>query len=189
MSFRHHQAILQSRAALTIRQAAYEGLAYVLLCQSLYGIFCFHIVVLSLFFAAIQSSLVVQVERGLGSSFEEKEDPESGRCGPRRHRDNVQLRWIIENWCYVLGYLTACFPDVESWLLYRRSFLLVFGQQQQQPPFLTRSPRVGPKPVSGLSLDETQQSQFLLAEFRAGRHQPCLPRSGDLFCLYVAKVD
>ncbi|KAK7946414.1 uncharacterized protein PG986_010735 [Apiospora aurea] len=216
MALRYHR-ILRSRAALAIRQVAYEGLAYVLLCVSLLGIFCFHFFVLALFFAAIQipsrpahypiryrlllyltlhslpglfarpllrqsKALVVQAE-ALGQS--EKEDPESGRCGGR-HR-HVQLRWIVEYWCYALDFLTPLFPDVESWPLYRWALRLVFRRQQQQ--FMLRLPPSGPKPVSGHSPEETQQSQFMLAEFRAGRHRPYLPRSGDLFCLYVAKVD
>lgn len=215
------QATLRSRAALTVRQVAYEGLAYVLLCLSLHGIFCFHAVALVLFFAAIQGpflpahchilerllrltlyslpglfarpmlrqskGLVLQVER-LGQSGERKEDPESGRCGRRRR--HVQLRWIVEYWCYALDHLAPYFPDVESWPLHRRPLWLVFGQQQPpQPSFLARSPGSGPKPVSGHSSEETRESQFMLAEFRAGRHRPYLPRSGDLFCLYVAKLD
>ncbi|KAK8070755.1 hypothetical protein PG997_010958 [Apiospora hydei] len=215
MALRSHQ-IFRSRAALAIRQVVYEGLAYVLLCVSLLGIFRFHFFVLALFFAAIQTpslpahhpiryrlllyltlhslpglfarpllrqskALVVQAET-LGQS--DKEDPESGRCGGR-HR-HVQLRWIVEYWCYAIDFLTPLFPDVESWPLYRWAVWLVFRRQQ---PFILPSPPSGPKPVSGHSPEETQESQFMLAEFRAGRHRPYLPRSGDLFCLYVAKVD
>ncbi|KAK8129094.1 hypothetical protein PG984_010202 [Apiospora sp. TS-2023a] len=182
---------------MAMRRLVCEGLAYVLLCASVYGVFCFFPIVISIIVLAIHEPLYLFTHYewlllslpGLFARPLLRQSralvlfaAQTRRHGEDEADNHLPLRWVIEYWCDIVNMVTVLIPDLEPRLRHRKpesspgrgclKYLHPFG---------------APEPLGGLSDQEMRDSQDMLDMFHARKLRVYLPRSGDLCRLYLAK--